>query len=203
MTKKTTVGAVASDDSTASSLPEENREKSSLPATNTLKKSWRDELHRLEYLDLPLVATGADNPQSPGGHKAPANLRTGRCLKGWSTTKHSIADIQGACKAVISVGTRTGADAHGLLVFDIDGETGLDWLAARGLDPAAVSTWQIHRDTDSKRKKVAFKLTDVQQQELGQIKTSVKTKDPVKDAAGKAISKGEAVELFHGTGQVF
>ena len=126
MTKKTTVGAVASEDLTAASLAEEHRKKSSLPATNSLKAHWRDELHRLEYLDLPLVATGADSPHSPGEHKAPANLRTGRCLKGWATTKHSVADIQGACDAVISVGTRTGADAHGLIVFDIDGETGLD-----------------------------------------------------------------------------
>ena len=174
MTKKTTVGAVASDDSTASSLPEENREKSSPPATNSSKAAWRDELYRLKDLDLPLVATGAESRDSPGEKKAPANLRTGRCLQGWSTTKHSIADIQGACDAVISVGTRTGADAHGLLVFDIDGETALDWLAARGLDPAAVSTWQIHRDTDPKRKKVAFKLTDEQQQELGQIKKKLR-----------------------------
>ena len=202
MTKKTTVGAVENEDSTAASLAEEHREQSSSRATNSIKAHWRDELPRLEYLDLPLVATGADSPHSPGEHKAPANLRTGRCLKGWQTAKHSVADIQGACEAVISVGTRTGADAHGLLVFDIDGETGLDWLAARELDPAAVSTWQIHRDTDQHRIKVAFLLTDVQQQELGQIKTSVITKPPVKDDAGKVIAKGEAVELFHGTGQV-
>ncbi len=202
MTKKTTVGAVENEDLTAASLAGEHREKSSSRATNSLNAAWRDELPRLEYLNLPLVATGADSPHSPGEHKAPANLRTGRCLKGWQTAKHSVADIQGACKAVISVGTRTGADAHGLLVFDIDGETGLDWLTARGLDPAAVSTWQIHRDTDSKRFKVAFLLTDVQQQELGQIKTSIITKPPVTDDAGNLIAKGEAVELFHGTGQV-
>ena len=202
MTKKTTASTVASEDLTAASLAEEHREKSSSRATNSLKTSWRNELHRLEPLDLPLVATGAESRQSPGEKKAPADLRTGRLLVGWTTAKHSVADIQGACEAVISVGTRTGADAHGLLVFDIDGETGLDWLTARGLDPAAVSTWQIHRDTDSKRFKVAFLLTDEQQQELGQIKTSVITKPPVKDDAGNLIAKGEAVELFHGTGQV-
>jgi predicted P-loop ATPase len=160
-------------------------------------KAWRDELPRLAHLDLPLLATGAESPQSPGELKAPANLRTGHLLKGWPTAKHSVADIQGACDAVISVGTRTGADAHGLLVFDIDGETALDWLAARGLDPAAVSTWQIHRDTDSKRLKVAFQLTEQQQQELGQIKTKVDTKPAVEDVAGNVLEKGEAVELFH------
>ena len=165
-------------------------------------RHWRDELPRLAHLDLPLVATGADSPHSPGEKKAPADLRTGFLLKGWPSAKHSVSDIQGACDAVISVGTRTGADAHGLLVFDIDGETALDWLAARDLDPAAVSTWQIHRDTDPTRRKVAFQLTEQQQQELGQIKTKVETKPPVKDAAGKVIAKGEAVELFHGIGQV-
>ena len=202
MTKKTTVGAVENEDSTDASLAPQQREKSSPHATNTLKTSWRNELHRLEPLDLPLVATGAESPHSPGEKKAPADLRTGYCLKGWQTAKHSVADIQGACEAVISVGTRTGADAHGLLVFDIDGETGLDWLTARGLVPAAVSTWQIHRDTDSKRYKIAFQLTEQQQQQLGQIKTKVVTKPPVEDDAGNVIAKGEAVELFHGTGQV-
>lgn len=164
---------------------------------SSLETSWRDELHRLAHLDLPMVATGAESPHSPGEKKAPADLRTGSLLKGWTTAKHSVADIQGACKAVISVGTRTGADAHGLLVFDIDGETALDWLAARELDPAAVSTWQIHRDTDSKRLKVAFQLTEQQQQELGQIKTKVETKPGVKDGAGNVLEKGEAVEIFH------
>ena len=197
MTKKTTVGAVASEDSTDASLAPQHREKSSPHATISLKAPWRDELPRLAHLDLPLVATGAESRQSPGEKKAPANLRTGRLLDRWPTAKHSVLDIQGACDAVISVGTRTGADAHGLLVFDIDGETALDWLAARGLDPAAVSTWQIHRDTDSKRLKVAFQLTDEQQQELGQIKRSVQTKPGVKEANGNIIEKGEAVELFH------
>ncbi len=194
--KKATAPTVANEYLDAQILPANTKEPSPT-APNTLKKSWRNELARLEPLDLPLVATGAESPHSPGEKKAPADLRTGYCLKGWQTAKHSVEDIQGACDAVISVGTRTGADAHGLLVFDIDGETGLDWLAARGLDPAAVSTWQIHRDTDSKRLKVAFQLTEQQQQELGQIKISVITKPPVKDAAGNVLEKGEAVEIFH------
>jgi len=194
--KKATAPTVANEYLDAQILPANTKEPSPT-APNTLKKSWRDELPRLAHLDLPLVATGADSPHSPGEKKAPADLRTGYCLKGWQTAKHSVEDIQNACDAVISVGTRTGADAHGLLVFDIDGETALDWLAARGFDPAAVSTWQIHRDTDPKRLKVAFQLTEQQQQELGQIKTKVVTKPPVKDDAGKVIAKGEAVEIFH------
>ena len=159
--------------------------------------AWRSELARLEPLDLPLLATGAESLKSPGELKAPADLRGGHRLKGWPTAKHSVADIQGACAAVISAGTRTGADAHGLLVFDIDGATALEWLAARELDPAVVSTWQIHRDTDSNRLKVAFQLTEQQQQELGQIRTKVDTKPAVKDDAGNILEKGEAVEIFH------
>ena len=64
MTKKTTVGAVENEDSTAASLAEEHRKKSSSRATNSLNAAWRDELHRLEYLDLPLVATGAGKPKN-------------------------------------------------------------------------------------------------------------------------------------------
>ena len=181
---------------TAASLAQPSAQ-SSLNKTFGGFHAWRSELARLEPLDLPLLATGAESPQSLGELKAPADLRTGHRLKGWPTAKHSVADIQGACDAVISAGTRTGADAHGLLVFDIDGETALGWLAARELDPAAVSTWQIHRDTDQHRLKVAFQLTEQQQQKLGQIKTKVDTKPPVKDDAGNVLEKGEAVEIFH------
>jgi len=108
MTKKTTVGAVAKDYSTGASLAQQHREKSLPPATISLKAPWRDELPRLAHLNLPLVATGAESRQSPGEKKAPANLRTGRLLDKWPTAKHSVAEIQGACAAVISVGTRTG-----------------------------------------------------------------------------------------------
>ena len=99
MTKKTTVGAVENEDSTAASLAEEHREQSSSRATNSIKAHWRDELPRLEYLDLPLVATGAESRDSPGEKKAPACLKTGRLLRGWPSAKHSVADIQGACEA--------------------------------------------------------------------------------------------------------
>jgi predicted P-loop ATPase len=166
-------------------------------ATDWGQKGWRNQLHRLEPLDLPLLAVGA-GPE----RKAPANLRDGSLLVGWPTAKHSWHQIRNACKKVIAAGTRTGKAAHGLLVFDLDGETAVSWCLEHRCDPAATPTWQIHRNTDESRLKVAFKLSDAQQQQLGQIKTKVETKPPVKDAAGKVIAKGEAVELFHGTGQV-
>lgn len=155
-------------------------------------KAWREQLPRLESLDLPLLAVGA-GPE----RKAPANLSDGSLLVGWTTTKHSWQQIRNACKKVIAAGTRTGKAAHGLLVFDLDGETALSWCLEHRCNPAATPTWQIHRNTDESRLKVAFKLSDAQQQQLGQIKTKIETKPPVKDAAGKVIAKGEAVELFH------
>ena len=165
-------------------------------------KAWREQLPRLESLDLPLLAVGAESTRSPGERKAPADLHTGLALSGWPTAKHTVREIQAACKKVIAAGTRTGKDAHGLLVFDLDGETAVSWCLERRCAPAATPTWQIHRNTDESRLKVAFKLSEAQQQQLGQIKTKIETKPPVKDAAGKVIAKGEAVELFHGTGQV-
>jgi hypothetical protein len=163
---------------------------------------WRRQLHRLAALDLPLLAVGAESPQSPGERKAPAELRTGLLLSGWPTAKHSVEQIKNACNKVIAAGTRTGKDAHGVIAFDIDGETAVSWCLEHGCDPATTPTWQIHRNTDESRLKVAFRLSEDQQQQLGQIKATQPTKDAVKDDAGNVIEKGEAVELFHGTGQV-
>jgi hypothetical protein len=100
-------------------------------ATDWGQKGWRNQLHHLEPLDLPLLAVGAGTERK-------------------------------AC-----------------------------------CDPAATPTWQIHRNTDESRLKVAFRLTEQQQQQLGQIKTKVETKPPIEDDTGKVIAKGEAVELFH------
>ena len=158
---------------------------------------WRRQLHRLAALDLPLLAVGA-GPE----RKAPASLRNGELLVGWTTAKHTPSQLDGACSKVIAAGTRTGKDAHGLIAFDIDGETAVSWCLEHDCDPATTPTWQIHRNTDESRLKVAFRLSEDQQQQLGQIKATEPTKDAVKDDAGNVIEKGEAVELFHGTGQV-
>ena len=156
------------------------------------KKGWRDQLRRLEALDLPLLATGAGKDG-----KAPANLRNGSPLGGWETTKHTGQQIRNACPRVTGCGTRTGKPANGLLVFDIDGPTAVSWCLERGCDPALTPTWQIHRNTDESRLKVAFRLTEAQQTQLGQLKTKVETKVAIKDANNKTIKDGEAVELFH------
>ena len=161
------------------------------------KLHWRRQLHRLAALDLPLLAVGA-GPE----RKAPASLLDGGPLVGWPTAKHTPSQLDIACKKVIATGTRTGKDAHGLLAFDIDGETAVSWCLEHGCDPATTATWQIHRNTDQSRLKVAFRLSEDQQQQLGQLKTKHETKPPIKGDKGEVIAKGEAVELFHGTGQV-
>lgn len=165
-------------------------------------KGWKDQLRRLEPLDLPLLGCGADNPGERGKRKAPANLRNGDLLGGWPTAKHTVGEICNACSKVICAGTRTGKDAKGLIAFDIDGETALNWCLERGCDPALTPTWQVHRNTDKSRLKVLFRLNQEQQQQLGQLKTKTDTKAAIKDAVGKTIESAEAVELFHGVGQV-
>jgi hypothetical protein len=156
------------------------------------KRRWREQLRRLEALDLPLLAVGGG---SDG--KAPANLRNGRALAGWETAKHTVQQISNACPGVIGCGTRTGKPANGLIAFDIDGATAVSWCLEHGCDPAETQTWQIHRNTDESRLKVVFRLTEGQQQQLGQLRTKVETKAAIKDAKGKTIEPGEAVELFH------
>jgi len=165
-------------------------------------KVWKDQLRRLEPLDLPLLGCGADKPGERGKRKAPANLRNGSLLGGWPTAKHTVGGICNACSKVICAGTRTGKDAHGLIAFDLDGETAVSWCLERGCDPLLTPTWQVHRNTDESRLKVLFRLTWEQQQQLGQLKTKTDTKAAIKDAKGKTIENGEAVELFHGVAQV-
>jgi len=194
MQKKTTVGAVAGGINAASNLPAPDR---IAFQPKTWRKTPAGALSRLREMDLPLLACGAGKDR-----KAPCRLRDGTPLEGWPTAKHSGADIEFACAKVIACGTRTGKDAHGLLVFDVDGGTALSWLLERGCAPSTTTTWQIHRNTDTERLKVAFRLSTEQQQQIGKIHTKVETKPAVLDASGKVIAKGEAVELFHGSGQV-
>jgi len=159
------------------------------------KRHWKRQLTRLRGLPLLAVGAGPDR-------KAPANLRNGQLLGSWPTTVHTPAQIESAHKRICGAGTRTGNAAGGLVVLDVDGGTALSWLLERGCDPAEAQTWQIHRNTDTERLKIAWRLSAEQQSLLGQIKRQVKTRPAVKDASGKVLEKGEAVELFHGEGQV-
>ena len=149
---------------------------------------WRLQAERLSHLRAPLLAVGTD--------KAPIHLVTGKRLSKWQEAAFTAEQIAESAPA-IGCGARTG---NGLLVFDVDGVTALEWLLDHDCDPRATKTWQIHRDTDTNRFKVAFTLTAEQQQRFGNAKPKEHTKDAVKDDAGNVIEKGEAVEVFHSTG---
>ena len=84
----------------------------------TPQNQWRQQLQRLESLDLPLLAVGAGRDG-----KAPSIPATGGPLSGWQTKHHSTSEITNAHAKVTAAGTRTGADAGGLLVrWGADGE---------------------------------------------------------------------------------
>lgn len=150
---------------------------------------WRQELHRLTPLALPLLPCGAGEEK-----KGPIDPSTGYGLTGWTEAAFTVPQILAMNGVVRSVGTRTGS---GLLALDIDGATALELCLAHGCDPQQARTWQVHRDTDPCRLKVLWRLTSEQQQELGELKTKAQTKEPTRADSGKVIDKGEAVELFH------
>ena len=146
---------------------------------------WRDRLHRLDHLNLPLLPIGGG---SKG--KAPLDPQTGGLLKGWQSTAFHSDAIWHAPDCVIATGTRTGPDAGGLLCFDIDGASALQRCIEHGCDPDETSTWQVDRTTDGNRRKVLFRATPEQQQQIGNLHRLIST------------GNGEGLELFHGSGQV-
>ncbi|MEB3235751.1 MAG: AAA family ATPase [Cyanobacteriota bacterium] len=157
-----------------------------------VRHPWREQLQRLQPLNLPLLAIGAGTDC-----KQPASPSTGTPIAGWPTARHTIEQLQNACAKVCSVGTRTGSDAGGLLAFDIDGATALALACERRCDPKLASTWQIHRDNDPNRLKVCWRLSPEQQSQLGEVRPKITTKAPAKAEDGTVIAKGEALELFH------
>lgn len=150
---------------------------------------WRAYLPQLNGYPLLPCGAGAEG-------KAPLDPATGGPAQHWqhaAYTPDQIAQLNGS---VLCVGTRTGPDAGGLLVFDLDGQSAIDYCIARGCDPFATTTWHIVRDTDTTRLKLAFKLPPDLWPHLGQIKRKHTTL-PATDAA-----KAEQVELFFGRGQI-
>ena len=108
-------------------------------------RNWRDELHRLEPLNLPLLPCGGGDEG-----KAPIDPKTGYCLEGWQKKRFTVSEILAMNGVVRCVGTRAG---NGLLAFDQDGGTALELLLEHGCDPQQAKTWQVHRDTDPLRLK--------------------------------------------------
>ena len=139
---------------------------------------------------LPLIPCGAG---SEG--KAPINPETGALATEWQKSAASPEQIAAMNGVVSCCGTRCGPDAGGLLVFDLDGASAIARCIADGCDPAAASTWQVHRNTAPDRLKVAFR---VPQHLWGQIPG--KKKLVTKASADGA--KAEQIELFWSAGQV-
>jgi hypothetical protein len=145
---------------------------------------WRQDLQRLQPFeaDLALLPIGWGTE-----HKGPM-------LEGWQHHGgYTVAQLQQHLQ-MRSVGARTGILTGPLLAFDFDGATSL----ALGLDPAEVSTWQVHRNTDPARLKVLFRPTLEQLTELpGGAEFQGKTiTAPKTDTA-----KGEALEVFFDGGR--
>lgn len=142
---------------------------------------WRAYLPALD--GYPLLPCGA----GPDG-KAPLDPSTGGHAHNWQTATWTPSQIAALNGSVLCCGTRTGPDANGLLVFDIDGASAIDYCCAHGCDPA-IRTWHIVRNTDPNRYKIAFK---VPHDLWGHISGKRKHK----------TAPNEQIEMFFGTGQI-
>ena len=170
--KKATVGAVAGGDFSTHSLPA----KASL--------NWINDLQRLQPLeaDLALLPVGWGTQQK------------GPMLDGWQHhAGFTVAELQ-QHRRMRSVGARTGLLTGPLLCFDFDGATSF----GLGLDPATVSSWQVHRDTDRHRLKVLFRPT---LEQLNQLPGGAEFKGKTITAAKTFTAKGEALEVFFDGGR--
>ena len=148
------------------------------------RAQWRQDLHRLQPFeaDLALLPIGWGTEQK------------GPMLEGWQHHGgYTVAQLQ-QHRQMRSVGARTGMLTGPLLAFDFDGATSL----ALGLDPSAVGSWQVHRNTDPARLKVLFRPTLEQLTELpGGAEFQGKTITAPKTDSGK----GEALEVFFDGGR--
>ena len=147
--------------------------------------NWREELRRLDGFPLLPCGAGAKG-------KAPINPQTQLALEGWQKRSYTPEQIKQMPDCVICVGTKTGPEADGLVMIDIDGSTALAYCKNFGCS-VEESGWRITRDTDPARLKVAFRLKDNELSEqlaaFGKIILSTNN-DPK-----------EQVELFYGSGQ--
>lgn len=147
---------------------------------------WRAYLPALDGLPLLPCGAGAEG-------KAPLDPATGHGLVGWETAAFSPQAILKLNGKVRSVGTRTGPDARGLLIIDIDGASAIEHCLAHGCDPLSITTWRVIRNTDLNRLKVLFKIPeDLWPQLPG--KRKIRT-------GASPDGQNEQIEVFFGTGQ--
>lgn len=114
---------------------------------------------------------------------------------GWPQLGFTPAEVAGfaARGACTGCGTRTGADANGLLVFDLDGMTAFEFAKARGCDPhadAAAITWAVYRLDALDRLKLCFTVPQELWPVLGHVHKLRK------------LGQGEGIEVYHGQGQI-
>lgn len=145
---------------------------------------WRQQLAQLQHLEQDLallpVGWGAD--------------RKGPMLDRWQHHPGFTVPQLQAHRSMRSVGARTGMLTGPLLCFDFDGATSLEL----GLDPAWVSSWQVHRDNDPHRLKVLFQPT---LEQLQQLPGGAEFQGKTITAAKTDTSKGEALEVFFDGGR--
>ena len=145
---------------------------------------WRQDLQRLQPFeaDLALLPIGWGTE-----HKGPM-------LEGWQHHGgYTVAQLQ-QHRQMRSVGARTGMLTGPLLAFDFDGATSL----ALGLDPSAVGSWQVHRNTDPARLKVLFRPT---LEQLTKLPGGAEFQGKTITAAKTITAKGEALEVFFDGGR--
>ena len=160
--------------------------KNSLP--NPKAPRWFAELQRLVPLqeDFALLPVGWGKDSK------------GPMLAEWQ--KHlgyTVPELQ-ATAEIRSVGARTGINNGPMLCFDIDGETALELGCSRGLEPWAITTWQVHRDNDPFRLKVLFKPTPEQ---IAQLPGGAEFQGKTITAPKTDTAKGEALEVFFDGGR--
>jgi hypothetical protein len=164
----------------------------SLPTPNA--PAWFAGLQRLAHLEQDLallpIGWGAD--------------RKGPMLSSWQHHPgFTVAQLQ-RHYGMRSVGARTGLLTGPLLCFDIDGVTALELACSLGMEPWAVTTWQVHRDNDANRLKLLFSPTPDQIAQLPQaaeFQGKTLTKPAVKGPNGELLAKGEALEVFFDGGR--
>lgn len=149
-------------------------------------------------------------PVSGPSGKVPIDPTTARPT-GWDAGTYDTDAIARFTQLGICTGSgmHTGPGAApggaGLICFDVDGAAGVEFLQARGCDPfagEALNSWAIVRREDPNRLKILFRLPPAKAEQLGAFRRMRPLRDPVRDAAGVVIRKGEGIEAYCGVGQI-
>ena len=148
------------------------------------RNAWRQLLQRLQQLNLSPLAIG------PGGEgKAPADLKTGQNLKGWTTTSQTPAGRACACPENGALCYRPGPDAGEVIAFDVEGATSGVLLKVSRCDTHTAPTRQIRRDTDPDRQKVVWRVPDDFRDHLPRNVAKLTTKQPSARGAVDGVNR--------------